>query len=650
MGKSNRIRVNRVDTRKVATPKKKQKGMPSWAVTLLTVVITVSIVCSAVLLALSSNGVFGRMKTAMKSEDYKVNQNTFSYFFKANYANFQTEYESYLNYFSLDTTKSLKDQPYGGSEGDYAYETYYLGAFEGTWYDYFMEQATSQVKTTLIYCEAADVLGIELDDEDKASIDSNIETLESTAALYGMSLNTYIAATYGSGVNVKDIRKGLELSALATKCSEVIAEQVSDSVTDSMIDEEYADNKVDYDLIDYMMYTVSVKYDDAVKAVLGDDYTDNYELTETQEAEVKEKYIELIADAEALADQFADIDNELDFYLAVSEHILGKDYDTAYEKVNFDDEEDPIPEPSEEDKQTIKDKTISSVLAEFAKNKDKDTVTVEGDAVKDEETGIWTLYDIEVDAAYATELNTIYKNLYANFVEDDDTLTKEGVGFSDTNDFILGAFKDLVVDGEETDEIEKIEVGGTKVLLAGDEDLEEQDEDYVMYEYFNANVYMLTKAPYQDVDHAKNLSYILSSDKAIAEDIIEALEELESVDADAFAKIVEDEAFSSEAYHYTYEDYTKGTFGVAAFDNWIFAKDLAEGSFTDKVITMDENTENGTTTGTYCVAFFNKNGNENWYVAAKDTVLNETYDAKNTELEAAHAVEINDKVLAGIDA
>ena len=122
MGKSNRIRVNRVDTRKVATPKKKQKGMPSWAITLLTVVITVAIVCSAVLLALSSNGVFGRMKTAMKSEDYKVNQNTFSYFFKANYANFQTEYESYLNYFSLDTTKSLKDQPYGGSEGDYAYE------------------------------------------------------------------------------------------------------------------------------------------------------------------------------------------------------------------------------------------------------------------------------------------------------------------------------------------------------------------------------------------------------------------------------------------------------------------------------------------------------------------------------------------------
>ena len=648
MGKSNRIRVNRVDTRKVATPKKKQKGVPGWVVTLLTVVITVAILCSAVLLIMSSNGVFGRMRVAMHTEDYKVNQNTFSYFFKSTYADFQTEYESYLNSFSLDTSKPLKDQTYGKADSGYAYETYYLGSFEGTWYDYFMEQTKSKVKTTLIYCEAADELGIELDDADMESIEANIAALETTASLYGTPLNTYIAATYGAGVSVKDIEKGLELSALATKCSEVVAKQVSDAITDEMIDDEYADNKVDYDLIDYLMYTVSVKYEDAVKEVLGDEYNENYTLTEDQEAEVKEKYIELIDEAEALAEEFAAIDDEVEFYSTIVNYMLSEAYDDAYEAVNFDDEVEPIPEPSAEDKETIKKKTITSIITAFNKNKDNEDFAASGDAFKNKE-GDWVLYDIKVDGEYAAELNTIYKNLYGNFVKNEDTFTKEGVGFSDSNEFILGAFKDLVVDGEENDEIEKIEVADTKILFAGDEDLEDQADDYVMAEYYNANVYMLTKAPYQDVDHAKDISYILSSDKAAIQTIIDALKELDGVDAEAFEAIIEDEELSEKAFHYTVEDYTKGTFGVAAFDNWLFKKGLEAGEFTDSVITMDESTDNGSTTGTYCVGFFNKDGNENWYVAAKDTVLNDTYTAKNTELEEAHAVEINDKVLARVD-
>ena len=177
---------------------------------------------------------------------------------------------------------ALKDQVYGQSNGGYAYESYYLGSFEGTWYDYFMQQTTEQVKTTLLYCEAARALDVELDDEDYASIDSTIANLETTASLYGTTLNTYLASSYGAGVGVKDVKKALELSALATKCSELISEEVIEAVTEDMINDEYADNRVDYDLIDYLMYTVSVKYEDAVKAVLGDDYNENYRSEETR--------------------------------------------------------------------------------------------------------------------------------------------------------------------------------------------------------------------------------------------------------------------------------------------------------------------------------------------------------------------------------
>lgn len=649
MGKSNRIRVKRVDTKKMSAPKKKQQGMPGWAMSLIAVVVAVVILSAAVLTFMSTNGVFGRMQTAMESENYSINKNVFSYYFYSAYINFQSEYESYMNYFSLDTTKPLKDQTYGkaASATGYAYETSFLGAFEGTWYDYFLEQTKAQIKSTLVYCEAADVLGIELDDEDYATIDANITSLETMASLYGTTVNTYVVSTYGAGVSVKDVRRGLEISALANKCGDYIAEQINDSVTDEMVDKEYADNKVDYDLVDYMMYTVSVKYDDAVREVLGDDYSDNYTLTADQEKEVKEKYIELIAEAEKKADEFADIDTAEEFYDTITNYILSEAYDNSYEAVNFDDEKDPITEPSDADKATIKEKTIASVLAKFEENKDKEDATIEGDAVKDAD-GKWTLYGIAVDAAYATELNTIYKNLYANFIKSEDTLTKEGVSFSDTNDFLLGAFKDLIVD-EETDdkEIEKIDVNGTKVLYAGDEDLAEKDDDYVMYEYYNANVYMLTKAPYQDVDHSKNIAYILATDKALAEEIIAALDKEEDIDLEKFESVAKE--FDKATYQ-TYDNYTKGTFGVAAFDNWLFDKDLAAGTYTDKYITMDEKTENGTTTGSYCVAFYDEDGHENWFVAAKNTVLNDSFTAKNTELEDTYKVEFNDKVLANLDA
>ena len=81
MGKSNRIRVKRVDTKKMSAPKKKQQGMPGWAMSLIAVVVAVVILSAAVLTFMSTNGVFGRMQTAMESENYSINKNVFSYYF-----------------------------------------------------------------------------------------------------------------------------------------------------------------------------------------------------------------------------------------------------------------------------------------------------------------------------------------------------------------------------------------------------------------------------------------------------------------------------------------------------------------------------------------------------------------------------------------
>jgi len=657
MGKSNRIRVNRTNktNTKISTPnkpKKKQQGMPGWAVSLIAIVITLAIICSAVFIFIANNGTFGRMKTAMKTEDYKISQNTFAYYFGSIYSNFVTQNESMLTYFSLDTTKPLKEQTYGKSASGYAYETSYLGAFEGTWFDYFLKQTEAQAKQTLIYCEAADEMGITLEDEDYEQIEATLESLETTAAMNNTSVNVYISYSYGAGVKLKDIRKGLELSALATKCQTALQEKVEEAVTDEVIEEEYANNKLEYDIIDYMMYTVKVSYTDAVKAVLGDAYSDNYTLTTEQEAQVEAKYIELINEAKELADEFAEIDTEEDFYGEVLDYVVNKKYDELYDKIDFDDEEEPIEEPTAEEQKTIKNAMIAKVLAELKENLDKvGEVTVKGDAIKDEtdkENPKWTIYGVSVSGDCADELDDLKLALYDNLLSEEDTLTKEGVGFSDTNKFVLGAFLDLleIEEGDDTyEDVEKLVKGDTKVLYTGDEDLENAEEDDTMYEYFNANVYMLTKEPYQNTNKAKNLAYTLTTDKTLADEIIKALQAEDSVDADVFKSVSED---FEGAYYYDYEDYTKNTFGVAAFDNWLFAKGMKEGTYTNTYITMDESTENGTTSGTYCVAFFKEDGHDNWYVAAKAVALNDTFTEEYKKLEDAHTVESNEKVMNSI--
>jgi hypothetical protein len=132
-------------------------------------VITVAILASLAFSLLSSSGVFGRMRAAVKSDNYTVNQNMMSYFFYVTYQNFQTNQKSYMDYFSLDTSKSLKDQPFGGDPADTSktyYDTYMLGSFEGTWFDYFMEQTKNEVSSMLVYLEEADARGITLSDEE----------------------------------------------------------------------------------------------------------------------------------------------------------------------------------------------------------------------------------------------------------------------------------------------------------------------------------------------------------------------------------------------------------------------------------------------------------------------------------------------------
>ena len=89
MGKSNRIRNERIEGAvKSPSSRKKGKGMPNWLMTLIAVVITVAVHDTVALRLLSSNGVFGRMSTAMKSDHYRISRNMMSYYNNTQYQNY----------------------------------------------------------------------------------------------------------------------------------------------------------------------------------------------------------------------------------------------------------------------------------------------------------------------------------------------------------------------------------------------------------------------------------------------------------------------------------------------------------------------------------------------------------------------------------
>ena len=84
MGKANRIRNQRASTvlnPSVKPAKKNNQGMPSWAVNLIAIAITAFVVITIALSLLSANGVFGRLTTAMSSDNFRVNENVMKYFY-----------------------------------------------------------------------------------------------------------------------------------------------------------------------------------------------------------------------------------------------------------------------------------------------------------------------------------------------------------------------------------------------------------------------------------------------------------------------------------------------------------------------------------------------------------------------------------------
>lgn len=258
------------------------------------IIITVCVILAAVLIIgltvfnrLTDTGFFLRKEVAAESENYTVDGAMMTYFFQSNYQS----YYSYASYLGIDTSTSLKAQESSISSGS-------------TWFDYFASITQSYVSELLALCEAANANGVALDDDDIASIDASIDSLTETAKAYGYTINQYLITAFGAGLNTKDVRHCLELTALASKYSTEYTASLEYS--DDRLEAYYEANSADFDGVDVIAITIP---------------SSTYEETDDDGNPVGDATAASTA-AEAKANEIASATTEDDFNAAIRDYLL----------------------------------------------------------------------------------------------------------------------------------------------------------------------------------------------------------------------------------------------------------------------------------------------------------------------------------------
>ena len=227
----------------------------TWALIGIAVLIVLVLVLNSTLLYTKT--------TAVTIDGRNFSPAEVTYAYANQYQTFVNNYGSYASLFGLDTQYGLSGLASQQSS---------MG--EGTWKDYFLEQAINSLKQNVALGKYASENGIALTDEEKQTLEDSFASLEETAKSYGYgSADKFIAANYGIGNNVKSVKKYAAEMELASKVYNQVAEETSEAVTLEEIKEQYP--------------TVAVRHI-LVKAEAAEDGTYTEEAKEAAKAKAEE--------------------------------------------------------------------------------------------------------------------------------------------------------------------------------------------------------------------------------------------------------------------------------------------------------------------------------------------------------------------------
>ncbi|MCQ2430798.1 MAG: hypothetical protein MJ192_10770 [Clostridia bacterium] len=283
------------------TNSKDQNNTIATVTKILLIALLVIAVVVVIVSALKSLGVFGRLNTAVSSDNYSISENSLCLY---KYQTAQQEYYTMWLYDAYGMTQYGLQQTYGDVNTFINAMIYNTTVSNPHTFD---EDAYSQAESILTYCEAAREAGIKLEDEDKASVDEYIDNLKAMADANGVKMKQYLTSWVGSGVSVKDCRKALELNVLASKYAEILNKDMTAAVTDEEVEKYRSENMGTFystkftsyslpneTLIDKAKACTSV---DEIKAMIVDYYMDQ-KFDSNYKSLITDKNVETTATAE----------------------------------------------------------------------------------------------------------------------------------------------------------------------------------------------------------------------------------------------------------------------------------------------------------------------------------------------------------------
>lgn len=190
-------------------------------------------------------------------DDIRVSEVEFTYYYSQylnNIYSYAQQYAMYGMNIGIDPTKSPDEQNYG-TDAD---------GKEMLLSDYLKNETISALQSyKILYAEALKA-GYKLTDDEQKSIDDQVEELRNTAAENKYSLNAYLKASYGKGINEKFLRKQLEMQNVVSRYQSDTAKKLTDSYSAADIKAVYdkdhsAYNAVDARTLSFAIETLTAK-------------------------------------------------------------------------------------------------------------------------------------------------------------------------------------------------------------------------------------------------------------------------------------------------------------------------------------------------------------------------------------------------------
>ena len=242
-------------TEKQLTEQKEAKKLKGYTVA-FAVVVSLVLVLSIVIMAVTAfnnSGIMERNTDALTVGEHTLSNAELNYFYidavNETYSSWNEQYGEYASMYlammGLDPTKPLNEQVNVGSESGESYA------------DYFKDIAIANATNTYAAYDLAVADGHTVSENAQANVDSNLQTLEMYASIYGYA-NTedYLKAIYGNGTTEESFRNYLNVRATAD--SYLAARYDSFSYDAAAIEAHNKENFDKYSHFSYDQYLVDV--------------------------------------------------------------------------------------------------------------------------------------------------------------------------------------------------------------------------------------------------------------------------------------------------------------------------------------------------------------------------------------------------------